>query len=608
MELLSAKVRGVLEEELGFTRLTPVQNATLPKFLGNCDVAVEACTGSGKTLAFVLPIVELLLQRDADEDGDEDANGEEGKGRVETRKKRRRPGMWGAMIVSPTRELAAQIAKVATPFVKAVGLELALFQGGSNVGEDMDKIERSSLDVVVGTPGRLEDLLQRAESLLSWRDFEVLVLDEADVLLDLGFERAVTKILSKLPKQRRTGLFSATQTREVKALVRAGLRNPAIISVKVHRAAVGDGASSGSTGVKAGDAQRTPNSLENNYLVCHQNEKLRLLLEFLEQERDRKAVVFFATCASVAFYERIIPSLLPSEVGKQVLALHGKLPQKKRVKTFEAFVEQSSGALLCTDVAARGLDVPDVDWIVQFDPPQDPSFFVHRVGRTARAGRQGRALVFLLPKETAYVNYLENQKVPIVPLATGDALARASEERHGNALEKVRELVMKDRDLLERGTRAFMAFVRSYREHKCNFIFRMRELNLQKVAEAFVLLRLPSMKEFRESKGLKGFPETPASVVAAIPYKDKVRERQRQAKYKKIQATAAETAQARKEAAIQQKKAAAKKAKEPRRSKAKRDKKAMHDEWESLGREERLYKKLKRGKLSQAAFDELVDS
>lgn len=594
MDLLSASVRNVFEEELGFKQLTPVQGATIPKFLNNCDVAVEACTGSGKTLAFVLPIIEILLRRDIEEIEAEDGSVTKV---VPTKvQKRRRPGMWGALVISPTRELAAQIAKVAEPFAKATGVRMALFQGGSNVVDDVTKVTTTSLDFVVATPGRLEDLMQRAHNSISWKEFEVLVLDEADVLLDLGFERVVTMILSKLPKQRRTGLFSATQTREVKALVRAGLRNPAVISVKVHSA----------NAVSAQDSQRTPLTLSNHYMVCHQNEKLRNLLEFLDRERKSKIVIFFATCASVAFYEKIIPEMLPKELGERVLGLHGKLAQKKRVSTFEKFVELPSGALLCTDVAARGLDVPNVDWIVQFDPPQDPSFFVHRVGRTARAGRRGNALVFLLPKETAYVNFMENQKVPMTELASSEDLATAAEKKYGDVLGKVRQLLFQDRDLLERGTRAFMAFVRSYKEHKCQFIFRMNELNLQKVAEAFVLLRLPSMKEFRESKGLKGFKEEPASKVSAIPYKDKTREKQRQANYVKLKADLAENEAKRQAEVLQQKKEAEKKSKMPRRSKEKRDKAALNEEWDALGREERLFKKMKKGKLSKKAFEEMM--
>mmetsp|Transcript_15338 Transcript_15338/g.24993 ORF Transcript_15338/g.24993 Transcript_15338/m.24993 type:complete len:594 (+) Transcript_15338:8-1789(+) len=587
MEYVSEAVGDVVLNEFGFKSLTPVQQATIPQFLGHCDVAVEACTGSGKTLAFVMPVFEMLIRAAKEEDHvDEDD---------EKKKKRKKnpPGHWGAVIISPTRELAQQIFNVAQPFCKALDMHSIILTGGGNVGEDLETVQTQTIDLVIGTPGRLNDVMERAQSMLKFKNFQVLVLDEADVLLDMGFEKTVTSILRRLPKQRRTGLFSATQTKEVKALIRAGLRNPAVISVQVQ--------------MDSSKRQRqTPTTLDNLYLVCEPTDKLRILCELIHDKKDQKLLVFFSTCASVDFFSKALNLLIPETVSV-VTSLHGKMPQKKRMRTYDTFAKkQGGGVLLVTDVAARGIDIPDVDLIVQFDPPQDPSFFVHRVGRTARAGRDGRALVFLLPAELAYVNLLESRKVPMQKYPGFEELAER--KRYANCLEKIRKEVFKDRDLLEKGTKAFIAFLRSYKEHKCPFIFKLSDLKMSAIAESFVLLRLPKVKELRETKGIKGFEAVDTQTVAKIPFKDKQREKQRQANYLVLQKKQKEEEEAAK---------ASKKRKAPKADDKKPEKKAqpkrrnkgiqqaIYEEWDTLATEERLYKNFKKGKISKEEYERL---
>lgn len=230
---------GVLRalQDLGFDRMTPVQSATIPLFMSNKDVAAEAVTGSGKTLAFVIPILEILLRRE------------------EKLKKMQ----VGAIIITPTRELAIQIDEVLTHFTKHFPkFSQILLIGGRNPMEDVEKFKEHGGNIIVATPGRLEDLFRRKADGLDLascvKSLDVLVLDEADRLLDMGFESSLNAILAFLPKQRRTGLFSATQTQEVENLVRAGLRNPVRISVKEK-------------GVAATNTQKTPTRLENYYMV-----------------------------------------------------------------------------------------------------------------------------------------------------------------------------------------------------------------------------------------------------------------------------------------------------------------------------------------------------
>jgi ATP-dependent RNA helicase DDX55/SPB4 len=208
--------------------------------------------------------------------------------------------------------------------------------------------------------GRLEDTLFRVKE-FNTRKLEVLVLDEADRLLDMGFEKSLNKILSRLPKQRRTGLFSATQTSQVEALMRAGLRNPAIISVKVED--------------KQGQAstQATPTSLRNYFAMVEPDTKLAHLVRYLAQHPDRKIIVFVLTCAMVDYFGKIlpeIPQLAERSASGGIHALHGQMVQKKRTAIYDEFVQSQNGVLIATDLIARGVDIPDVDCIIQFDPPQ----------------------------------------------------------------------------------------------------------------------------------------------------------------------------------------------------------------------------------------------
>ncbi|RLN44024.1 hypothetical protein BBJ28_00008297 [Nothophytophthora sp. Chile5] len=551
--------------------MTPVQAATLPLFLSNKDVCVDACTGSGKTLAFVLPIVQLLKSKLAD-------------GSI-TAPRHADVSKLVAMIISPTRELARQIFECAERFFARAlpSVQLLLFVGGTSVDEDLGLIRGAvgKCSVVVGTPGRTEDLLNRCVgSSVEAREFEMLILDEADTLLDMGFEVSLNKILGHLPKQRRTGLFSATQTQEVKALARAGLRNPATISVQV-----------------ANNTQVTPATLQNYFCLVGHDQRLSALHHFAKSKKGEKLIVFFSTCGAVDFFARVLEELFKGDSAFPVVGLHGKMPQKKRTTNYDRFSALESGLLVCTDVVARGIDLPDVDWIVQYDPPQDPNFFVHRVGRTARAGRSGCALSFLSSNEDAYVNFLKIRKVPCeemtLPLETME-----------DVLPAVKALILEDRDLLEKGTKAFMAFVRSYKEHQCQFIFRFKELDLGAVARGFCLLQLPKINELRNVR--IDFKKAEVKTMD-IKFKDKAREKERQ---KKLVVIAKENeARDKKDAEMRDKKRKRRLEDEQEKQAPRRreKKKGLHqqivEEWEELAEEEKLFKKMKKGKITEEEYE-----
>jgi len=458
---------------LQFERMTPVQKAVIPLFLTHKDVSVQAVTGSGKTCAFIIPMVEMLL-------------------RVETILKTTEVG---GLVISPTRELARQTYHVACHFCQFAKLPkpILLVGGSRSVLEDLTLFQELGSDIVIATPGRLEDILSRYDT-FQFRTLECLILDEADVLLDMGFEIALTSILRKLPKMRRTGLFSATTNQNrLKNLLRAGLRNP----VTIHVAVQDKSNQAQATKLLKDEVSRsaTPVSLTNYYSLCQLTTKLNQLVHFLKThlQQGQKCICFFLSCAHVEFYQLVLDHIINHHLPKSekfyIEQLHGKKVQKRREKTMERFREVSSGVLLCTDVAARGLDISDVNWVIQFDAPTDPSSFVHRVGRSARAGKKGKSLIFLTKKEVSYVDFLLKRKIPLSRLPEEEGgVYQIQNEMLENAengseddekiidikdvLPTVKNLVMKDRDVLEKGTKAFTAHIRAYKEHHCGFIFR----------------------------------------------------------------------------------------------------------------------------------------
>ncbi|KAI9158601.1 ATP-dependent rRNA helicase SPB4 [Paramyrothecium foliicola] len=478
---------------MGFARMTPVQTATMPHFMGNKDVVVEAVTGSGKTLAFLIPVVQRLL-------------------RLEEPTKKHHVG---AIIVSPTRELAAQIHSVLLsllefhapsaeilPHLKGdekrpmtnvpVIVPQLLVGGTTTTAQDLSFFMRHSPNVLICSPGRLVELLGSPHVHCPQSSFEALVLDEADRLLDLGFKQDLQRIIGSLPKQRRTGLFSASVSEAVSEIIRVGLRNPVKIEVKVK---MKDG------GIL--EDRRTPASLQMSYLVKPASEKLPALVQLLQKLpiRPQRSIVFLSTCAAVDYFQHVLPLILPSEFA--LLPLHGKHPAKVREKNFNRFLTSVSPTiLLTTDLAARGLDIPQVDLVVQIDAPSDPKVFIHRSGRAGRAGRKGLSVVMLHPgREEEYVRFLEIRKTPITPLERPEVLT--SPDDATAVTEKVRDLVKGDRALYDKAQKAFVSWVRSYSGHIATSIFRVGDLEWEDLANAWGLLRMPKMPELRAWQGDK---------------------------------------------------------------------------------------------------------
>lgn len=502
--------------QFGFERATPVQAAAIPLLLGHKDVVVEAVTGSGKTLSFLLPVVQILSDPKKASACLKDST------RI------------GAFILSPTRELATQIHQVLVKVLDGLQqcpLKPMLLIGGSMTSyeEEYDRFCRDGGNIIVATPGRLEEFLKKfsGEASAAMKDaFEVLIFDEADRLLDLGFENSIRSILEHIPKQRRTGLFSATMTDAIGELVRTGLRNPVRVTVKVEHA-----------GSSTADS-RVPTNLSIHYHVMPSFEaKMQFLIDFVLKQQGnnnpmlgKKIIVYFATCACVDYFSKVLKAYLP---GQNLFSLHGKLNQTKRTSEYQKFTDcRGSAVLFCTDLAARGLDFPDVDWVVQFDPPQDPKSFLHRCGRTARSGRSGDALVFLLSKEEAYIDLMNRRGVPMQKFVFKEA---SCDCLYG---DEFKQAALNDREIYEDAIRAFVSFLRFYQEHHAKFIFRFKELDIPSLARMFGLLKLPFAPEFKgvfSTKDLEGFVATEHDT-DAIAYKDKKREQQRLQNLEKIKA------------------------------------------------------------------------
>ncbi|KAI5075534.1 hypothetical protein GOP47_0009610 [Adiantum capillus-veneris] len=547
-------------DELGFGLATPVQAATIPLLCTHKDVAVDAATGSGKTLAFLVPLIEIL-RRSSHSLG---------------------PHQVGAVIISPTRELASQIYHVAEPLVRTLpNIRAMLLVGGTNVTADAKNVNETGVNIIIGTPGRIHDIIARAS--LDFKQLEVLILDEADRLLDMGFQLQLTSIISHLPKQRRTGLFSATQTEAVGELAKAGLRNPIRVEVKTEVKSLSE------TNADQGFAcSKTPSSLTIKFLECEGNEKPTQLAQFLQDYSDAKTIVYFMTCACVDYWGTVLPTLKCLK-NVSMISLHGKMQQSVREKALAQFTSMQAGVLLCTDVAARGLDIPNVDWILQYDPPQDPNVFVHRVGRTARMGRSGNALVFLLPKEDAYIEFLKIRRVPI------DQREKFSAAQ--NVVPLLRTAAMKDRDVMEKGLKAFVSYIRAYREHQCAYIFRLKELEAGKVAMGYGLLQLPAMPELkRGTLSSADFEPIEGIDLASIKYRDKIREKQRQKKLAKKQEV---TAGPLRHSHQQKQNGKDSNRKEKRETGKKRKASQTLEDDLEMEREYRLLRKIKRGQLSE---------
>ncbi|OIW25692.1 ATP-dependent RNA helicase HAS1 [Coniochaeta ligniaria NRRL 30616] len=418
--------------EMGFTKMTEIQRRGIPPLLAGKDVLGAAKTGSGKTLAFLIPAVEML----------------------HSLRFKPRNGT-GVIVVSPTRELALQIFGVARELMKNHSQTYGIVIGGANRRAEAEKLSKG-VNLIIATPGRLLDHLQNTPFV--FKNLRSLIIDEADRILEIGFEDEMRQIIKILPKEeRQTMLFSATQTTKVEDLARISLRpGPLYINVDEEK------------------QFSTVEGLEQGYVLCEADKRFLLLFSFLKKMQKKKVIVFVSSCNCVKYYSELL-----NYIDLQVLDLHGKQKQQKRTNTFFEFCNATQGTLICTDVAARGLDIPSVDWIVQFDPPDDPRDYIHRVGRTARGSNtKGRSLMFLQPSEVGFLSHLKAARVPVVEF---DFPAK----KILNVQSQLEKLIGKNYYLNQSAKEGYRSYLHAYASHSLRSVFDIHQLDLAKVAKSF---------------------------------------------------------------------------------------------------------------------------
>jgi ATP-dependent RNA helicase RhlE len=339
--------------DAGYTTPTPIQRDAIPLARRGRDLIGLAQTGTGKTAAFTLPIIDRLI------DG---------------------PRRTRALILTPTRELCVQVEESFRKYAKHSPIAVVPVFGGVPLDPQEKKL-RDGVDVVVATPGRLIDHVERQNVVFD--DLEVLVLDEADRMLDMGFAPQINRIVSELPKYRQTLLFSATMPPEVEALARKYLRKPVVVQVGVRSAAA--------------------STVTHAVYPVPREKKNALLVELLTGDKDHESVLIFTRTKHGA--DRVVRDL--EKAGVRATAMHADKTQAQRMRALQDFKDGKINVLVATDIAQRGLDISGITHVINYDVPQQAEDYVHRIGRTGRAAKEGDAYTFMAPDEIAMVRTIE---------------------------------------------------------------------------------------------------------------------------------------------------------------------------------------------------------
>ncbi|GFE53146.1 ATP-dependent RNA helicase [Babesia ovis] len=646
------------------TSMTHVQKLAIPKFIksGN-DVLVQSHTGSGKTLCFVIPMLDIYLK-------------------TITRAIETSLISVFSVIILPTRELATQVHSVVSAAggyitkqmeqsaVSApVAISCLVLIGGCPVEHDIKAVYRLkdnaiSRPFVIATPGRLRHMIDALQQEMVWtfKELAMLVLDEADRLLEMGYQTDMTTIMGSMPKQRKTGFFSATLPSEVLAFAKRILRSYHFINADNHAdhsMINADGTTPVTQGSESTATYATPRTLNNFYILLDPREKLHflvLLLQRLKQSGVTKCAIFFLTCDLVDYFSLILPSVLDHGQGTDVrptilYKIHRKMPTAKRQQNLDKFRKAHDGTnpstnaksnvplqvMLCTDVFSRGIDIPQIEWVIQYDAPQDPNFYVHRIGRVSRAGAAGNALLLLNDTEESYVQFQVNRKIPLTPLpsdildgikcyydtdpqpmphvrhshcttvANGrpylDFLAETAPEQPTipwnytcQMLSFLRSLLSKDRSMLLTATKAFVSYTRAYSEHRLKSIFEKKKVDYGGLATSFGVLKVPRVKEIL-GKALRNFSNSDLDT-NSVPFTNEEQEQQRLLKLQQPREV--------KQKVVDKPKPAPVKAQRTRSEKRNAKRENLWREWEELAREESLAKKLRRGKITKEQYERLL--
>jgi len=377
-------------EQLKWNSPTRIQKEAIPVALQGRDIIGLAETGSGKTGAFALPILQALLEN---------------------------PQRYFALILTPTRELAFQIAEQFEALGSSIGVKCAVIVGGMDMMSQALTLAKKP-HILIATPGRLVDHLENTKG-FSLRALKFLVMDEADRILNMDFEVEVDKILKVIPRERRTFLFSATMTKKVQKLQRASLKDPVKVEVSTK--------------------YQTVEKLQQYYIFIPLKFKDVYLVHILNEMAGNSFMIFCSTCSNT-----VRTALMLRSLGFTAVPLHGQMSQNKRLGALTKFKAKNRSILISTDVASRGLDIPHVDVVINFDIPTHSKDYIHRVGRTARAGRAGKSITFVTQYDVELYQRIEHLIGKQLPLyKTEEEEVMVLQERVSEA-QRVAKMEMKD--------------------------------------------------------------------------------------------------------------------------------------------------------------------
>ena len=375
---------------LGYSTPTPIQSEIIPLMLEGCDVIGQAQTGTGKTAAFMLPIIQTL---------------EQGRRGIQ------------ALVLAPTRELALQVAKAATEYGRCLNTRVLAVYGGQPYHLQISRL-RQGVDIVVGTPGRLLDLIRKGE--LDLGHVNTLVIDEADEMLSMGFIEDIEEILGTVPSEHRTALFSATLPPEIRSISRNYMNAPRSVTIK--------------------SKHLTVDAIDHRYCLVNRTEKLAALTRLFEMEDITSALIFVRTRAGTSdLVNALVTRGFPAE------ALNGDLSQQAREQVLNRFRRNMTAVLVATDVAARGLDIDGISHVFNYDLPEDPEMYVHRVGRTGRAGKTGIAISLLTPQEKWRMNRIEGYTKQPVTRMQVPSVEEIERHREEQLLEQIKVWIQRGR-------------------------------------------------------------------------------------------------------------------------------------------------------------------
>ncbi len=623
---LDEEIPKVINNIYKFDSITKVQYIVINEFLKNEDVIVKSVTGSGKTLSYIIPLFQRLINY--------------------SKENPEYKNQTLALILLPARELSEQIVKDISNFVNNIKYKFTyqLLIGGKKVENDIEKYNIQIPNIIIATPGRLIDIDEKIN--INFHDLQIFILDEADKMLDMGFEVEISYILSKIPKQRRNGLFSATVTSNVENIIKAGMRNPMFIDIIIQNNNTND------IFINENDLKKPinkegsfykiiPFNIENNkinnsiqelpqglyqYYLTVKNIKYKIphLIHILNMiynsGENNKIMIFLSTCNSVDYFNLLLPLLFKklSMNDFSISKLHSKINQNKRDKEYKSFKIENKNKLnilLSTDLASRGIDIPNIDMIIQFDPPKTDDSYIHKAGRTARVGNKGTSLLFLNENELTFLNYMKQKGIIIEKWEDQnikneedvDLIIPFNEKNGISVLKCIKDINISDKWIYDKAVNTFISFLRFYQEIELKYIFHYQNFDIGNYANSLQLLRLPRLKK-KDYDKVKNFQPDDNIEPKDLVYLNKNIEKQMNEKKKKIEEKMDLIYQKKreKEEAMKLKGKRNNEKNRTRKEKKEAKIKSILDEWDDLADDNKLYKKYKKGKITKEEYEKAL--